>query len=193
MAGSGEEYYRNTVTYETSWDEAGCAVMRTRHELCKKAELHDQLVPCPLKCGLEIRRVDVLGHQNTCDRRLVPCQNEGCDEMLPFNEREEHQLEHCAVAVRRGELAERGRSQLDLLDCSQGCGEVLARRHLQNHMDHLCERRMVQCRYDCGAMISAISQEEHETRHCEARHEHRAMAERARLRRGVHTMPWSAS
>lgn len=190
--GTGIDYFQSTVTGETSWDPMGCETKRVRHALCELYKLHDEIVPCSRGCGEEVRRVDLQAHEDgVCELRPVRCRNEGCEESeIRYCDRAEHELETCPMAVVRGELAEKGRLQRELVACPRGCDELVARRHKWRHQSEECRFRLVHCKHACGERIPLPELWEHETEICEKRIRHRAMANRSRLRKGGEAMPW---
>lgn len=88
-------------------------------------------LPCPLRCGAVLPRLDLEDHlEFTCCRRQVVC--EFCSKKFPGDVYEKQHSGQCISEV---------------MWCENKCGARLERRFLANHMRNECHKRTVLCQF----------------------------------------------
>jgi len=80
-------------------------------------------------CEQEVLREDEDNHNRLCEFKQIPCKD--CN--IPIIAREQEQ--HSKVCLKCK------------IECPQGCGEVVEREALDNHLQNLCENTIVKCLY----------------------------------------------
>ena len=116
-------------------------------------------VKCSNECGKMIERRYLTSHVETeCPRRKVNCQychDTGEHQFIEGQHKEECPKfplpcpNKCEVGnVPREDMEKhRGECQWEIINCSNDCGEKLARRFLFSHVENECRRRKVNCQY----------------------------------------------
>ena len=119
-----------------------------------------QEVECTNSCGRMIERRNLTTHAGTeCPRRKVNC--EYCHditleyqlmELLHINKCPKFPIpcpNKCNVGTVPRENMEKhkGECQLEVIECSNKCGNKLERQNLSAHVEHACSRRKVYCPY----------------------------------------------
>ncbi|GBG26494.1 Ankyrin repeat domain-containing protein 50 [Hondaea fermentalgiana] len=144
---------------------------------CPKRKLE-----CPNQCGQIMQEEQLAGHlAEGCVRRIVDCPNPGCEaEMLHcnlwvhVNSECQFQKVKCScgewidkVALPVHAIAE---CQVAKTRCLLGCSAYVERESMQDHLDHHCPKRVVQCRFGCGIeRMWAEEQQAHEEQECALR------------------------
>ena len=130
-------------------------------------------VECTNNCRKSVQRRYLSSHIETeCPCRGVNCQY--CHEMGEHQFIEGQHKEECArfpvpcpnncdvVTVPREDMEKhRGECQLEIIKCSNECGEKLKRQDLTNHAEKRCPRRKVNCQYCHNAIEHQFIEAQH--------------------------------
>ena len=84
-------------------------------------------------CDFACPRKFIKEHQDTCEFRLVQCENEDCEELIVIKDSEDHQ-EECLFKE---------------IKCPNDCGDSMLRRDEAQHRAEDCELEEVTCTYCC--------------------------------------------
>jgi len=141
----------------------GCGMMkeceRLRHlnVFCSKRNL-----TCSNGCG-QIMAAEYLElHVSSgCTKRMVPCSNANCEEMLVWADRWQHEHESCLfqkIKCPCGEWQEKfeiANHQIvscpaSLVRCVLGCTQYVCRGDMNTHVENQCPKREIGCRFGCG-------------------------------------------
>ena len=120
---------------------------------------HFELVNCSNDCGKMVQRRYLTSHVKiTCQRRKVNCQY--CRRSGEHHIIEGEHKNRCpkfplpcpnkcevGTVPREGMKKHREKCQLEIINCSNYCGEKLERQFLANHIETKCSRRKVNCQY----------------------------------------------
>ena len=148
--------------------ERGCVwhgkLSKIDDHLGRNGDCQFEEVECTNKCGKAMQRRYYPSHVETeCPCREVNCQY--CHEIGEHQFIEGQHKEECprypvpcpnkcvVVTVPREDMERhRGECQLEVVNCSNDCGEKLKRQDLTSHVETKCLRRKVNCQY-CHSRI----------------------------------------
>ena len=157
--------------------ERGCAwhgkLSKIDDHLRNNGDCQFEEVECTNRCGEAMQRRYHSSHIETeCPRREVNCQY--CHEKGEHQFIEGQHKEECArfpvpcpnncdvVTVPREDMEKhRGECQLEVITCSNKCGEKLKRQDLTNHAETRCPRRKVNCQYCHNAIEHQFIEAQH--------------------------------
>ena len=109
-------------------------------------------VSCHLNCGAIFARKDMKVHiENKCNNRLENCKY--CQEIMKFYLLQGHYL-RCPTYP---------------LECSNLCGNKIARSRLENHITRDCPLTQLPCPLNCGSSFSRKDMPNHTGNKCELR------------------------
>ena len=95
-----------------------------------KNECLKSLIKCTFKnCNKMIMREELENHIQNCDFREEKCND--CQKMFPFKEIMEH-FNQCSKRK---------------IKCVQGCGAIIERGEMDNHIKNFCENSVVDCKF----------------------------------------------
>ena len=95
-----------------------------------KNECLKSLIKCSFKnCNTMIMREELQNHIQNCDYREEKCND--CQKMFPFKEIMEH-FNQCSKRK---------------IKCVQGCGAIIERGEMDNHIKNFCENSVVDCKF----------------------------------------------
>ncbi|CAM9703220.1 unnamed protein product [Discosporangium mesarthrocarpum] len=109
------------------------------------------------RCQIEVPEWNLDVHKrDTCSRRVVRCQLEGCHVRLPAEDMAQHEARDCP---RRK------------VWCLQGCGEEMLADARQHHHQHACSMRYVPCPLRCAKKVRIAEVDDHIDLYCARRHQ----------------------
>ena len=110
-----------------------------------------RVLPCE-SCGASMMQQDIADHKVLdCPGFLRSCPA-GCGARVRNNDLEKHQKEECA---------KRHAAAGGVLMCPLGCGKELTYLEQFVHVSIECERRVLDCSWGCGQMLAKYKHEEH--------------------------------
>ena len=140
-------------------------------------------LPCTLDCGEEMRAELIAEHvDKVCVNRPVLCKNcyHGCMETMMWKDADIHARKFCKKRTVECRLECGTRTTFDkrvkheqtecvnrVASCPIGCGRHdLKVKELPGHVKNICEKRLVACKYKCGAVVRFEDMEEHVDKVC---------------------------
>ena len=140
-------------------------------------------LPCTLKCGQDMRAELIEDHiDRDCINRPVLCKNcyHGCMETMMWKDADIHARKFCkkrTVECRmncgtrttfdKRTQHEQNECILRVASCPIGCGRHdLKVKDVPKHVRDICEKRLVACKYKCGAVVRFEDMEEHIDKVC---------------------------
>ena len=190
---TGNDYYINTETQETSWEKQGCPLLRTRHKYLMLLNEHSKKVACPLNCGKEYVNclAELKKHQERCPNVPIPCVMAGCKMKVLRGSMKFHLEDECEAYLKRNLQASRARSKRGMSRCPQ-CDIQLPKIDVNFHIRHWCPEKPWFCdKEGCSASVSYKTQAYHALYECVYWEKMGPKITAARMKQ-THPLPWVA-
>jgi ankyrin repeat protein len=176
--------YNHQSIEEVEGDSWACdwvpALHRNTHEAC---ECGHRMVTCTLGCNQQLAAMHLKNHESErCPYRTVICP-QGCGMDVPLKQLADHRNDFCIKRIVECDQCEHKMAQ-DLLfehmrvdcemhrvRCPNACPVRPRRCRLEKHLAESCSKRIVDCKWGCGAQIFADASKYHETKICPQREE----------------------